>query len=321
MNYRVVEEAAARDFTNPPPSRVREGAVDVHTHASRRPETRLLLDAASIYRVDTLVVISREPVTPDVLKGDWAGRISVAPHLTYDHLDDADRFISENLDRIERARQTGSRVIKFWFTPRFYAMTRMRLDDARLVPIFESLEREGLVALVHVSDPDIWFERKYTDRELYGTKADQYPQLENVLARHPRLSVISAHMGGDPEHLDHLQQLLDRYPNLYLDTSATKWMVRELGRQREAARDFFIRNADRILFGTDQVVTENSELVRYTSRYWTHRMFWETDVECPSPVEDPDCDGMPVIRGLDLPTDVLEKMYRRNAQRLLGLEP
>ena len=319
MDYRIVEEAASRDFTDPPPPKVPVARFDVHTHASPRPETRLFLEAASIYGVDGLVVISRELVEPQAVKGDWPGHVQVAPHLSYDHLHEEDRFVRDNLQRIAWAQERGGRVIKFWFTPRFYAITRLRLDDPRLTPIFDEMEQRGLVALVHVSDPDIWFQRRYTDRELYGTKEEQYPQLENVLDRHPRLRVIAAHMAGDPEHLDHLQQLLDRHSNLYLDTSATKWMVRELGRQREAAREFFARNSHRILFGTDQVVTEGSDLVRYTSRYWTHRVFWETDVECPSPVEDPDCDGMPVIRGLDLPAEVLERIYRHNVQALLGL--
>ena len=314
----MVARAAADDFTRPPASKARVPILDVHTHASPRPETRLLLQAASLYGVDTLVVISRQWVLPDQLRDGWQGTILVAPHLTYEHLDDEKRFVAENLQRVQQAVTAGMRVVKFWFTPRFYAATRLRLDDPRLEPILQAVEEAGMLALVHVSDPDIWFERRYTDRELYGTKEEQYPQLERVLERHRRLRVIAAHMAGDPEHLDHLQALLDRHPNLYLDTSATKWMVRELGRQREAAREFFVRNASRILFGTDQVVTEHSDLVRYTSRYWTHRMFWETGVECPSPVEDPDCDGMPVIRGLDLPAEVLEQMYRANAERLLN---
>ncbi len=208
--------------------------------------------------------------------------MSVAPHLNYDHLEDPERFIADNLWRLARAQALGVRIVKFWFSSEFCAQKRLRLDDARLTLIFESMEVRGLIALVHVADPDVWFRRVYTDRELYGTKEEQYPQLETVLERHRRLRVIAAHMAGDPEHLDHLQELLDRHPNLYLDTSSTRWMVRELGRQREAARAFICRNADRILFGTDQVVTADAPLVRYTARYWTHRVLWETDLECPS---------------------------------------
>ena len=320
MDYSVTEQAAARDFTEPPPSKVSTPAIDVHTHAGVMPETAHLLKAAELYGIDTLVVISRELLEPASVRNGWAGSVLIAPQLRYDALDDEKAFVTENVARVQEAHRRGARVIKFWFTPRFYAATRLRLDDRRLEPVLACIEELGLAALVHVSDPDIWFERVYTDRSLYGTKADQYPQLEAVLERHPRMPVIAAHMGGDPEHLDHLQALLDRYPNLYLDTSATKWMIRELGRRRDEARAFIIKNADRILFGSDQVVTAGSDLVRYTSRYWAHRIFWETPLVCPSPVEDPDSDGMPVIRGLDLPADVLERMYRTNARRVLKLE-
>lgn len=319
MDFRLTEEAAATHFTQPPPSRAGVKAVDVHTHAQVMPEASLLLQAADLYGIDTLVVIAREQVEPAAIANGWAGRVLVAPQLRYDVLHDEKAFVEENLRRLEQAHRRGVKLVKFWFTPRFYATTRLRLDDPRMTPILERIQQLGLGMLVHVSDPDVWFERVYTDRALYGTKADQYPQLEAVLARYPGTFVIAAHMAGDPEHPEHLQELLDRYPNLYLDTSATKWMIRELGRRRDEARAFIIRNAHRILFGTDQVVTANSELVRYTSRYWAHRIFWETDAVCPSPVEDPDCDGMPVIRGLDLPPDVLARIYRTNAERVLKL--
>ncbi|MBE3598196.1 MAG: amidohydrolase family protein [Limnochordaceae bacterium] len=321
MDYELTQQAAARNFTAVPASRAPVKAVDIHTHAGTLPETALLLRAAELYGIDTLVVIVHDYLAPASVSNGWAGSVVIAPQLRYDHLDDEERFLKENLERIEQAGRAGVRLVKFWFTPRFYATTRLRLDDPRLAPLLARIDALGMGLLVHVSDPDIWFERVYTDRQLYGTKAEQYPQLEAVLDRHPRMPVVAAHMGGDPEHLDHLQELLDRHPNLFLDTSATKWMIRELGRQREAARDFFIRNRHRIVFGTDQVVTRGSDLVRYTSRYWTHRLFWETSVECPSPVEDPDCDGMPVIRGLDLPGEVLADIYRHNAERILGTPP
>jgi hypothetical protein len=92
-----------------------------------------------------------------------------------------------------------------------------------------------------------------------------------------------------------------------------------LGRQREAAQEFFRRWAGRICFGTDQVVVKESEPVRYTMRYWVHQMFWETDLVCPSPIADPDSDGPPSIRGLDLPEDVLRQIYWETAGRAFGI--
>src|SRR5207237_911435 len=69
---------------------------------------------------------------------------------------------------------------------------------------------------------------------------------------------IGAHMGGWPEDLAFLDGLLTRHANLYLDTSATKWVVRELGKQpRDRVRGFFLKWQGRLLFGSDSVVLED----------------------------------------------------------------
>jgi hypothetical protein len=211
------------------------------------------------------------------------------------------------------------RIIKFWFAPRIRDRLDFLFDSPRLDRVFRAIADHRLGVLVHVSDPDRWFEHKY-DPAKYGTKADQYPMLEHRLREHPTVPFLAAHMAGDPEHLDHLADLLTRYPNLYLDTSATKWIVRELGRQRDAARLFFRRWAERICFGTDHVVLQKSDPVRYLVRYWVHQMFWETDLVCPSPIPDPDADGAPMLRGLDLPADVLEQIYWKTAGRAFKID-
>jgi predicted TIM-barrel fold metal-dependent hydrolase len=125
-------------------------------------------------------------------------------------------------------------------------------------------------------------------------------------------------MGGHPEDLGHLGRLLDRYPNLSLDTSATRWMVRELGRQPHAVRAFFSRYTGRLLFGTDQVVLDEPDAERYTVRYWIHQMFWETDLVCELPIDDPDAAPAPMLRGVNLPAEVLRQVYWENALRWLG---
>ena len=56
---------------------------------------------------------------------------------------------------------------------------------------------------------------------------------------HPDLRVVVAHLGGNPERLYHLDRLLSTYSNCYLDTSATKWVVRELSPKPAEAREFF----------------------------------------------------------------------------------
>jgi predicted TIM-barrel fold metal-dependent hydrolase len=140
------------------------------------------------------------------------------------------------------------------------------------------------------------------------------------------LKWIGAHMGGDIEHPDHLEALLERYPHLYLDTSATKWQVREVSSRSEAVHGLICRHPDRFLFGSDLVTRHLLPREHYTSRYWCQRTLWESTWEGPSPIADPDYqpeDGLPAtpyLRGLGLPDDVLQQVYHVNASRLLRLE-
>ncbi len=48
-------------------------------------------------------------------------------------------------------------------------------------------------------------------------------------------------------------------------------------------------------------------------------MFWETDLVCELPIDDPDVVGTPLLRGINLPAAVLERMYWENGVRWLGL--
>jgi hypothetical protein len=97
-------------------------------------------------------------------------------------------------------------------------------------------------------------------------------------------------------------------------------MVREISARRDQARDFFIRNADRLLFGTDQVSGDDRGFDFLSSRFWSHRKLWETAHCGPSPIFDPDLpeDQQPHIRGLALHGEVLQKLYRDNAAKLLA---
>jgi predicted TIM-barrel fold metal-dependent hydrolase len=177
-----------------------------------------------------------------------------------------------------------------------------------------------MIVMTHVGDPDTWYGGKYSDAAKFGTREQHYRIWESVMASIPDHPWLGAHMGGNPEDLPRLQSLLDRYPNLYLDCSATRWMVRELSARRDAARDFFIRNQDRILFGSDQVSNDERGFDFLASRWWCHRKLWETDYACPSPILDPDlpAEAQPQLRGLALPDQVLQKMYHDNAVKLMA---
>lgn len=225
---------------------------------------------------------------------------------------------------LDRYLELGVEIVKFWAAPR--GRERGLFVDApwRVEALRRARAAGVRVVMVHVADPDVWFRTVYADAAKYGTKADQYVGFERLLGEFPDVTWIAAHMGGDPEHADHLEALLERYPNLFLDTSATKWQVREVSAHRDAIRGLVCRHPDRFLFGSDLVTRHHLVREHYVSRYWCQRTLWESRWEGPSPIADPDYkgpDGTPVpppLRGLALPEDVLENVYQGNARRLLG---
>jgi predicted TIM-barrel fold metal-dependent hydrolase len=226
---------------------------------------------------------------------------------------------------LDRFLELGVEIIKFWAAPRgrergLFVDAPWRIEAARRA------QAAGIrVMMVHVGDPDAWFRTTYADVAKFGTKTDQYTGLTRMLELFPDMYWIGAHMGGDPEHPDHLEALLDRYPHFHLDTSATKWQVREVSSHAAAIRELVCRRPERFLFGSDLVTRHNLPRDHYVSRYWCQRTLWESTWEGRSPIADPDHQhaedepATPMLRGLGLPAEVLEQVYHRNACRLLRI--
>jgi hypothetical protein len=208
--------------------------------------------------------------------------------------------------------------MKFWMAPPMRGEFGLTLEHEFLRPVIQRGLDLGYDFMVHVGDPEEWFHpgRRYGDTQRYGTKADQYPQLEWFLEHVAPRFVIGAHMGGRIEDPEFLSDMLTRHANFYLDTSATKWIVRGVAARPAAVRDLFLAHPDRLLFGSDLVVEDQYDFQHYASRYWAQRTMWETVYDGESPIEDPDVPAAPRLRGIDLPPDVLRRVYGQNAVRL-----
>jgi predicted TIM-barrel fold metal-dependent hydrolase len=237
-------------------------------------------------------------------------------------LDEPDDAAYRTLDQFLEA---GVKVVKLWSAPR--GRERGLFVDApwRLEALRRAWKGGVRLVMVHVGDPDVWWNHTYQDTVKFGTKADQYVPFLRVVEQFPEFTWIGAHMGGDSEHPDHLEAMLERFPNLYYDTSATKWQVREVSPRAEAIRSLITRHPTRFLFGTDLVTRHGLTREHYVSRYWCQRTLWESTWEGPSPIADPDFvpgDGTtrtPTIRGVGLPAEVLRQVYAENVHKLLSL--
>lgn len=198
-----------------------------------------------------------------------------------------------------------------------------RPDDPRFDPVWKRAADLNIPVLWHCSDPIAFFratsEKNERWEELYrhpewSFHGDDFPSHQElidarnrVIARHPETTFICAHMADIPEDLQKLGRYLDRYPNMNVEIAAR---VAELGRQPYTARRFFIKYADRILFGTDGVPPK-SELIPH----WRFLETWDEYF----PYEDNPFppQGLWNIYGTGLPDEVLRKVYHRNAERLI----
>ena len=134
---------------------------------------------------------------------------------------------------------------------------------------------------------------------------------DNLFRKHPKTTFICAHMANDAEDLAEVGRWLDSYPNMYVDIDAR---ISELGRQPYSARRFLTKYQDRVMFGTDTVPSRDA--------YRMYYRFLETDDEYFDPARGHHTQGFWMIYGVFLPKDVLEKLYHKNAERLLfSLKP
>ena len=130
---------------------------------------------------------------------------------------------------------------------------------------------------------------------------------------------LALHFGLNAENLASVSERLDRYKNVHVDLAAR---ISELGRQPRAARGFFDRHQDRIVFGTDAVPGgyDTPQQIFGERLYEIYYRFLETEDEyfdyAPAPVPP---QGRWEIYGLGLPENILRKVYHDNAARLLGL--
>jgi len=195
--------------------------------------------------------------------------------------------------------------------------SRLRIDDPELGPIWEACARLRIPVFIHTADPqEFWQPIDYSNERwlelaLFPGRRyppEQYPSFEqlmterdNLLRRHPKTTFVIAHMGWHANDLPRLGKLLD-LPNVYTEVGAVLY---DIGRQPRAAHDFFIKYQDKILFGKDSFQPEEYPYYwrvfetrdDYFDYYRHYHAFWK-------------------LYGIDLPDEVLKKVYYANALRI-----
>jgi predicted TIM-barrel fold metal-dependent hydrolase len=308
--------------------RARFPAIDYHNHLDALDPVDVLriMDACGIERMVNITMKTGDEAIAmiDKFHSVDAERFATIGWMDWSDVE-RDDFIEVTLGRLERLVEHGAKGIKFWknlgLTVRDRKGDLLRVDDERLAPLFDKAAELGIPVMFHIADPDAFFlpvdgrnERfeelaAHPDWSFHGahfSKKDLLDQRDRVIARHPKTTFVAAHVAECGENLARATQLLEKYPNVLIDISAR---VSELGRQPYSSRALFLKFPDRILFGSDLVPEE--------SMYRLYYRFLETADEYfdyPSHVSR---QGRWQIQGIYLPEDVLRKVYRENALRLL----
>jgi predicted TIM-barrel fold metal-dependent hydrolase len=256
------------------------------------------------------------------IKENQPGRIGLFVNVDFNSVD-VENHVENQVNVIRDAVAKGAIGLKVYkslgLTNKDSKGNRVAVDDERLGPIWEVCGELGIPVLIHSADPfqfwqdkdgqnERWFELKEKPNRYYGD-SDFIPPFEDIIKeqhtifeRHKKTIFINAHLGWMGNDLKRLGEHLDKYPNVVTEFGA---VIAELGRQPKTARQFFIDYQDRIMFGKDSYnkeefytyfrVLESDD--EYFSYFRKRHAFWK-------------------MYGLNLPDEVLKKVYYENALKL-----
>lgn len=311
--------------------------IDVHNHvndpggihgeAIPPADVVKAMDRANVKKVVILTGMWGEKLQGviDKMVKPYPGRFIVFTQIDWSKIDDP-TFSAEMVEQLDDAVRRGARGLKLLKDLGLGVKDKsgklIAVDDPRLDPVWEECGRLGIPVAIHTSDPEAFFTPTDKHNERYeelmrnptwSFYGPQFPrkqtlleQRNHIFAKHPHTTFIALHVANWPENLDAVSTWLDQYPNMYVEFGARQ---AELGRQPRRARKFFLDYQDRIMFGTDSDPEEKmyASYFRWLETADEYFDYWGYPGQ-----------GRWGIYGMELPDDVLEKIYNRTAEHIFS---
>ena len=307
--------------------------IDVHGHQYRMPTQDLTAVVAAMDTLNMAIMVnlsgrSGEQLQQSVsnIATNFPNRFVVFANINFEGAG-AEGWIEKTVAQFEQDVKNGARGLKVYkslgLRNKDAQGNRLAIDDPRLDPIWAKCGELGVPVLIHAADPksfwdefdgdnERWLELKtHPRRKRDANNPAPWEQIigeqHNMFKKHPNTTFINAHMGWFANDLGKLGELMDEMPNMNVGIGA---IIAELGRQPRFAKAFFIKYQDRIHFGKDswkpeefptyfRVLESDDEYFPYHKKY---HAFWP-------------------MYGLDLPDEVLKKVYYKNTLRVVpGLD-
>jgi len=311
------------------PTKAKFPFVDVHNHQFTMPVQNLDKLVAEMDELNMKVMVNLSGFrgkylewTLDNVNEKYSNRFIVFLNIDFEELDD-EGWPDNTLKLMEDAKKIGINGLKVYknlgLTEKDNEGNRIAVDDPRLDPIWAKCGELGIPVLIHTGEPNAFWspKDKYNERWL---ELKQYPsrykdpdknpsfdevmnEQHNVFRKHPNTKFINAHLGWYGNDLEQLGTLMDELPNMYAEIGA---VIAELGRQPRTAREWLIQYQDRIMMGKDTYKKEE---------YYTYFRVLETNDEYFDYYRKRHAHWK--MYGLNLPDSVLEKMYYKNAMKVI----
>lgn len=317
--------------------------IDMHAHIHTESLDFVALAKRDRFRFLNMAVWSSEPSVNlekhrTMFLQYQADPTRTAPVSSFpiENWDDQD-WVEQTIAYLDDTFARGAIGVKVWknigMELRNSAGEIVMVDAPQLDPVFDHLEAKGIVLIGHLGEPkNCWlpldemttnndrsYFREHPKYHMFlhpelPTYEEQIAARNRMLAKHPRLKFVGAHLASLEWSVDEIAGFLDRFPNAVVGVAARMGQLQYQTQQnRERVIRFFDQYQDRILYGTDTGVgpdnnsAEKYETVRYKwLRDWK---YFNTD----EMVEVPELDE--AVQGLALPKKIVEKVYRTNAMR------
>ena len=282
--------------------------VNAHEHLQSFSVVPKLLDAMAISGVTKTIIVGSPEAT--ILKG----RVGFHGEEKYnlETLVTADRYPEKfipfptvnpadnaKLDKLKLYLRSGAQGLKLYSGhSQFYELP---LDHPSMFPVYGLCEREHLPILFHVNT---------------GSYRDEF---ERVLWAFPDLKVICPHLCSSTKDTQRFEQLMTEHPTLRTDISIghiefLKAALQRFSSAPDKYRELFVKYQDRILFGTDTVITD----ARYKTVEWlvmmttVYRNLLEKRTFTFPPLGRE-------LNGMCLSRDILTKIYTSNFEEFMKL--
>lgn len=303
--------------------------IDVHNHQFGMPDMDLGTLIKEMDRLNMKVMVNLSGQSGDLIRKSVANirehypkRFIVFANVDFKRVGE-EGWGEKAAKQLEEDVKNGANGLKIYkslgFSVNDINGKRVTVDDARLDPVWKKAGELKIPVLIHTADPKSFWDPMDANNERWlelATHPNRKRDADNpaswetlieeqhrLFKKHRNTTFIAAHFGWYPNDLQQLGKLLDDMPNVAVEFGA---VIAELGRQPRAAKQFFTKYQDRILFGKDSWVPEEyatyfrvleteDEYFPYHKKY---HAFW-------------------AMYGMGLPDEILKKIYYRNALRII----